>query len=116
MDKSKQRKLTQDLVDICIELDWVIGIPLTDTTEGLVVGTPQYVKTVCDKHYGKNNYEIISKESALEKAEEELVNSDNISDYDIVELTPEQFEQFMETGELPDEVRVLGGEKPPTLH
>lgn len=109
---SKKKKLLSDLADICCELNWVIGIPKESLTAGLICGNKEYVEENCLKIYGKDNYEIISEESAIatanKSASESLVTSDNKNDYDVVELTEQEFEKFLATGDLPDSIQLVG--------
>lgn len=106
--RKKQKQLMMDLADICRELNWVIGIPKEAMTEGIICGNKEYVEKNCTKVYGKDGYEIISEQSAKEKAEEQLATSDNIEDYNVVELTEQEFEKFLSTGELPENVKLIG--------
>jgi hypothetical protein len=107
--KKKQQALLVELSDICIELNWVIGIPKEAMTDGLICGTLEYVESSCLKVYGKDGYEIIDERAAKAKvANEQLATSDNIDDFKVVELTEEEFKNFIENGELPENVKLIG--------
>lgn len=113
----KQRKLMDQLHDVIGELDWVMGVPKQNTTTGLIVGSIQYVMEKCDVIYGVDNYEIIGQPRILEQAlKEPVATSDNKGDFDLIEMNEEEFKKFLETGDLPANPRIVGGEKPPTVH
>lgn len=105
--KMKQQALLADLADICMELNWVIGIPKEAMTEGLICGTMKYVEDSCLKTYGKDNYEIVDQRSA-QKELDQPATSDNKGEFDVVELTEDQFNEFLATGELPEDVKLIG--------
>lgn len=116
--KSKQMNLINELINICDGLNWVIGLPLAKETTGLIIGNTKYVSENCEKVYGNGNFEIISKESAEKKIKdrEELATSDNVNDFELIEMNEEEFLKFIETGDLPDNPRIISSEKPTTIH
>lgn len=96
--KEKQAKLISQLAEICEELNWLIVIPQEDMTSGLIIGNKEYVDYAANKVYG-SRYEIVNPKPKLPqptspKKEETL----------IVELSPEEYEEFLATGELPESV------------
>lgn len=108
----KKIKLINDIADICAELDLVVGIPTSsDAVSGIIIGKEEDVIINCTKLYG-SEYEVLGKPS-----DEVLANSDNIEDFQLIELTEEEFENFIESGELPENVKVLNPkDSDPTLH
>lgn len=91
-DTYKRMQLIQSLAEIVDELGWVIAIPPDQITPGLIVGEEKYVKAVSSAYYG-TQFEVINPN---ENAEE-------------IELTEDQYNELMETGELAVPVK-------PTLH
>jgi hypothetical protein len=100
--KEKQAKLITQLAEICEELNWLIVIPQEEMTSGLIIGNKEYVDYAANKVYG-SRYEIINPKAnpkapvATSPIKEETL---------IVELSEEEYEEFLETGELPDTVNV----------
>lgn len=109
---NKKIQLINDIADMCAELDLVVGIPTGENaTAGIIIGKEADVITNCTKLYG-SDYEVLGKVT-----EETLANSDNIEDFELIELSEEEFEDFIESGELPENVRVLNPKNSdPTLH
>lgn len=107
----KKIKLITDIADMCAELDLVVGISTSDEgNSGIIIGKEDDVINSCKKLYG-SDYEILG------KTDEELATSDNIESFQFVELTEEEFEHFIESGELPEQVKVLNPKNSdPTLH
>ena len=105
--RKKQQKLLKELTDICTELNWVMGIPKDKMTDGVICGHRQYVELTCNAVYGKEGYEIINEKAEEAKVDEVLATSDNVDDFKVVELTEEEFKQFIETGDLPENVQLI---------
>lgn len=98
--KEKHAKLISQLAEICEELNWLIVIPQEDTTSGLIIGTKEYIDYAAGKVYG-NRYEIVNP-----KAKVPTPTSPVKEETLIVELSPEEYEEFLETGELPASVKI----------
>ncbi len=98
--KEKHKKLIAQLAEICEELNWLIVIPQEDTTTGLIIGNKEYVDYAAQRVYD-SRYEIID---PMPKKPQETnpINEPTI----IVELSEEEYEEFLESGELPDSVTV----------
>lgn len=98
--KEKHAKLIAQLADICEELNWLIVIPKEDMTSGLIIGNKEYIDFAAGKVYG-NRYEIVDP-----KAKTPTATSPVKEETLIVELTPDEYEEFLATGELPDSVTI----------
>jgi hypothetical protein len=116
--RQKQVALMNQLHDVIAELDWVMGVPKETTTTGLIIGSIQYVIEKCDIIYGKDNYEIVGHPRILgqELPEQAPATSDNKQDFELIEMTEEEFKHYLETDELPENPRILSTNKGPTYH
>ncbi len=98
--KEKQAKLISQLADICEALNWCIVIPHEEMTSGLIIGNKAYIEHAAKKVYGKA-YEVINPK--IENKKEPLTVQEELQ-AQVVELSEEEYAEFMETGELPDSV------------
>ncbi len=93
------------LHDVISELDWVMGVPKEKTTTGLIIGSVQYVLEKCEQIYGKDNFEIVGHPRIV--GTEELATSDNKKDFELIEMTEAELENYLETDELPETTKIL---------
>lgn len=87
-NKKTAKELVDELIDICEQLGWVVGIPSTNEgteydTEGLIVGEEQFVLSVaaaCGPNsdiYSKDdsgNVEVTEAEFSAPKAKKETLH------------------------------------------
>ena len=68
--KHRHFQLISRLVEIVTELDWIIGIPARDLdkmVDGLILGTPDFVKTLSIVLYEKNMLKDINGDDIVKK-------------------------------------------------
>lgn len=101
--KDKQAKLIAQLAEVCEALNWLIVIPQEDTTTGLIIGNKEYVDKAARRVYG-HRYEIVNPKTDHKKPSPVATKEELESQ--IVELSDDEYQEFMETGELPESVKL----------
>lgn len=105
--REKQAKLISQLADICEALEWVMVLPNEETVSGLIIGTKDFAQETAKKVYGE--FEILTPKPESQEASNPFPESTLV-----VELTEEEYNKFLETGELPESAN--NPQKPTTYH
>jgi hypothetical protein len=68
----RQMELMTQLGDIALELGWVIAIPPTDTTEGIIMGTLNYVASIDELLPEEEKLDILINDEQMGEIQDEL--------------------------------------------
>jgi hypothetical protein len=82
LSKDEQMDLMAQLGDIALKLGWVIAVPPTEMTEGIIMGTLNYVSNIDSLLDEDSKLDVLIHNDQMEEIERNLSNPD-ISEADI---------------------------------